>query len=438
MFFDIALILFLIMLNGFFAIAELAMVSAREARLQALAKEGDKRAVRALRIKNKLGEFLATVQVGITVVATLASAFGGVEAANRLAPWLSQIPGIGQFSAQIALAIVVFSISYTTLIIGELVPKRLAIRQPERWALAVAGVFEVIMRLAIWPTKVLLGSADLLMRIFGDSPQEVDDISLEEVELLIRRGTTQGVFLPIQERLINRVFAYADRTTKDVMTPHPDMIALAAETSLSDALLVGKNAGFSRLPVFEDNLDNISGYVHIKDIIWADPDKNLTQITRPVVYIPENTPLPDAFNKLTRGGQHLGIVVNEFGATDGLITLEDLLEEIVGDIEDEHSPVLEELEWSQPGEWRVAGNTPIFEMSTLLKIDFDGEGSYKTLAGFIMAELEDIPREGDEVRFSGFQFLVESMERFRVQTVLIKRTKNGKQVQTIRSKKNTE
>jgi putative hemolysin len=417
---EFLLILILILLNGFFAAAEIAMVSARESRLLALSNDGNLRAAQALKLQRKPGEFLATVQVGITLVGTFASAVGGVEAASRLAPWLGQIPGLKQYSAQIALAIVVFTLSYASLLIGELVPKRLAIRQPERWAMAVAGIFAHLMRIAAWPTRVLLASADVLLRFFGDSGGENDDLSTEEVELLVRRGTSQGVFLPLQERLITRVFAYADRTTRDVMTPRTGIVALAGGKTPDQALRTAKEAGFSRFPVYRDDLDDLLGYVHIKDLIWAPPDMKLHQLARPVVYIPEGATLPNAFSRLTRAGRHMGIVFDEFGGTDGLITLEDLLEEIVGEIEDEHSPIAEVPQTRRPGEWRIAGATPIFEVGDLLELNFEIEGAYKTLAGFIMAELGRVPQEGDEVVRKGFRFCVETMDRFRIRSVLVK------------------
>ena len=201
--FDLLLIFILILLNGFFAASEIAVVSAREVRLQTRADAGERRAARALRLQRNPGEFLATVQVGITLVATLASAVGGVEAARRIAPFLAQIPILVPYAEQIALAIVVLTISYATLLLGELVPKRLAIRQPEQFAMSVARFFEWMERIASWPIRFLLFSADLVMRLWGDDPSD-DSISSEEIEILVRRGTAQGTFLPIQQQMITR------------------------------------------------------------------------------------------------------------------------------------------------------------------------------------------------------------------------------------------
>ena len=425
MFSDFFLILILILANGFFAAAEIAVVSAKETRLQTRAEAGEARAARALRLQRKPGEFLATVQVGITLVGTLASAVGGVEAARRLGPLLAQIPMLAPYADQVALGVVVVTLSYASLLLGELVPKRLAIRHPERWAMSVAGIFELLARIAAWPVRFLLASADIVLRLFGDSIADDESTSPEEVEILVRRGTAQGIFLPVQERMITRVFDYADRLTRDVMTPRTEIVALEAETPVKVALEVAQKSGFSRFPVYLRDIDRILGYVHIKDLIWASPDTELESLTRQVVFIPEGAGLPQAFKLLTRAGRHMGIVLDEFSGTDGLITLEDLLEEIVGEIEDEHSPVADIPKRGQQGEWLIAGGTAIAEVGELLEIDFEPGGVYTTLAGFIMAELGEIPKEGDSVAHQGYCFEVESMERFRIQTVRVQSLEPG-------------
>jgi len=421
MFSDFLLILILILANGFFAAAEIAVVSARETRLQTRSEAGDTRATRALHLQRKPGEFLATVQVGITLVGTLASAVGGVEAARWLAPQLAKISFLAPYAQQIALATVVVIISYASLLLGELVPKRLAIRQPEQWAMSVAGIFEFLSRVAAWPVRFLLASADLVLRLWRDEGLDEDSISSEEVEVLVRRGTAQGIFLPVQERMITRVFDYADRMTRDVMTPRPEIIALEAETRTKEALQVAKESGFSRFPVYIGDIDHILGYVHIKDLIWALPESQIKQLVRQVVFIPEGATLPQAFTLLTRAGRHLGIILDEFSGTDGVITLEDLLEVIVGEIEDEHSPVAEVPKRGDQGEWCISGGTSITAVGELLGIAFTPGGVYTTLAGFIMAELGRIPQEGDSLTYEGYSFKVETMERFRIQMVRIQR-----------------
>ena len=416
---DLLLIAFLILANGFFAAAEMAVVSARQARLQAQAENGNPRAYKALRLRENPAEFLATVQVGITLVGTLASAVGGVEAARRLAPQIARLPLLGPYASQIAIGLVVLTISYASLLIGELVPKRLAIRNPENLAMAVARVFEILARIVKLPIRLLMASADLVLRLFGSPDLDDQVTSPEEIEVLVHRSAAEGVILPIQERMIERVFDYADRSTRDEMTPRTEIIALEVETPIDTALDIAKKHGFSRYPVIRGSIDHILGYVHIKDLIWASPNDHLNQMLRQTVFIPEGVTLPQAFTALTRAGRQLGIVLDEYGGTEGLITLENILEVIVGEIEDEHSPVAEVPQQSEDGEWRIAGNESIPEVEALLEIDFAANGVYNTLAGFIMSKLGNIPKEGDFVSFGGYCFVVEEMERFRVVSVRV-------------------
>ena len=418
---DFGLILVLILLNGFFAAAEIAVVSAREARLQAQAEGGNPRATKALNLQRKPGEFLATVQIGITLVATLASAVGGVEAARVLAPLLEEIPLFEPYASQIALALVVLVISYASLVLGELVPKRLAIRQPERWAMAVAGFFEFLSRVAAWPIRFLLFSADLVMRLWGSDSGEEDSTSPEEIEVLVRSGTAQGVFLPVQERMIARVFDYARLTIRDVMTPHTRVVALEEDTPIQEALSTARESGHSRLPVYRDTLDKILGYVHVKDLFWAEPGTRLDQILREMVFIPEGAGLPQVSSLLTRARRYMGIVLDEYGGTDGLVTLEDIMEVVVGEIEDEYGPVAAVPERGRQGEWCLSGGLAISEASDLLDIRFEPGGVYATLAGFIMAELGEIPRVGDQVSYQGYSFVVDEMQGFRITSLRVQR-----------------
>jgi putative hemolysin len=415
---DLLLIFILIILNGFFAASEIAVVSAREVRLQTRADAGEKRAARALRLQRNPGEFLATVQVGITLVATLASAIGGVEAARRIAPHLAQVPLLAPYADQIALGMVVLAISYATLVLGELVPKRLAIRQPEQLAMSVAGFFEVLARIAAWPVRFLLFSADLVMRLWGGEPSD-DSISSEEIEVLVRRGTAQGTFLPVQHQMITRVFDYAQRTIRDVMTPRTKIVAFEADMAAKAALSVARESGLSRFPVYSGTLDHILGYVHVKDLFWASPEKKLNQIMREMVFIPEGASLPQVSAQLTHARRYMGIVLDEFGGTGGLVTLEDIMEVVVGEIEDEYGPVAEVPERGQLGEWRLSGDLAIAEVEDLTGLSFDPRGAYTTLAGFMMAELGKIPEVGDSVSYQDCCFTVDAMERFRILTIRV-------------------
>ncbi len=416
---DLLLITILILANGFFAASEMALVSARSARLQTKADDGDGRALSALRLQAKPAEFLATVQVGITLVGTLASAVGGIEAARRIGPQLARIPELAPYAEQIALGIVVTIISFASLLFGELVPKRLALRNPERFSISVIGFMEFLTKAFKLPVRLLIRSADFVMRFIGGENTSDDNVSPEEIEVLVHRGAAEGEILPVQARMIERIFDYADRSTGDEMTPRVEMVTFKAKMPIKKALELAKEHGFSRYPVIQGDSDDILGYVHIKDLIWADPDSKLTDHLRPVVFIPDGVTLPGAFTTLTRAGQQMAIIMDEYGGTEGLLTLENILEVIVGEIEDEHSPVTEVSEQEDDGEWRIVGNEPISDVSELLGIEFNPRGAYRTIAGFIISELGDLPKEGDYVVYRNYRFVVEEVEQLRVMSVRV-------------------
>jgi len=385
---DFLLIGLMILLNGFFAMAEIAVIAAQPNRLRALVTRGEPKASQLLAIRENPGDFLATIQVGITLAGTIASVIGGAEAVKYLSPLFAKIPVIAPYSQEIALGLVVVIIAYLTLVYGELLPKRLAMRNAEKTALAYL------------PIRLLSFSVDLILRLFGKTSPYDPAISLEEIELVIKQGASDGVILPFEERLIHQVFDYADKTVSDVMTPRIVVIGLDVETPMVEALEKAKRSGFSRFPVFEQNIDRVVGYVHFKDLIWGiDKGINLAKCLREIVVIPENVTLSEAFSRLTKRKKHLSIILDEYGGTLGILTLEDLLEEIVGQIEDEHSPIAEQTEHKTEDEWIFAGTTPIAEVGELIGIDFQPKGLYTTLAGFMLARLGKIPQIGDTGTF---------------------------------------
>ncbi len=238
--------------------------------------------------------------------------------------------------------------------------------------------------------------------------------------MIIKQGAVDGVILPIEELLINRIFVYADRNVQDVITPRSAVIGFDKQISVSEALEEAKRFGFSRYPVYDKQIDNILGYVHIKDLIWGlDKNVNLERCVRETIYIPGNATLPEAFSMLTKGGKHLVIVIDEYGGVEGIVTLEDLLEVVFGEIEDEHSPVAQQPEQASEGEWVIAGATLIPDVSNLLEITFQPKARYKTIAGFIMTELGYIPEVGDQLRKYGYTFTVQTKDHLRIVNVHI-------------------
>lgn len=416
---DILLISVLILLNGFFAAAEMALLTVRKTRLKTLAENGDRRADLALDIQDNPGDFLSTVQIGITLVGTAASAIGGVGIVRFLAPQIARFPMLTPYAEGIALTGVILLIAYCTLVFGELVPKRLALLNAEKMAITLSPPLNILSRLTYLPTRILSGSTEWALKLIGAKEQNLPSTSPEEIELLVKQGAAEGVIQSSEEKLISSIFDYTTRRLYDVMTPRTAIIAFDEKTLTPVALEVAKRIGYSRYPVYHDNIDQTIGFVHIKDLIWASESENLSQFYRPIRYIPSNSTLPGAFDLLTETGSQIAMVIDEFGGTHGLLTLEDLLEEIVGEIEDEHSPVSRSFVQESEGEWLVPGQTPILEVSDLLKVKFPSKGKYKTVAGFIMKELGFVPVEGDQLQKFGYTFIVQKRDNLRIAEVEI-------------------
>jgi len=414
---DIVVIGILISANGFFAAAEMALVTARKTRLKALANSGDQRAKKALAVQEKPGDYLAAVQIGVTLVGTAASALGGARIVDNLSPFIARYDVLGPYAESIVLGLVIIVLSYVTLVFGELAPKRLALRNADAVALALAGPLEIFSRLAKLPLRVLSFSTEAVLKLFGNATSQSPTTSPEEIELLVKQGAVEGVIKSVEERLIRNVFDYSERQLRDVMTPRTAMVAFDVETPTSVALELARKSGFSRFPVYHGNLDNVVGYVHFKDMVWSPGEADLRQLLRQVHFIPGSASLPEAFDVLAKPGGHLAIVLDEYGGTLGLLTLEDLLEEIVGEIEDEHSPVTRSLERHADREWILEGTTLIAEVEELLGVGFDPQGMYVTLAGFILTSLGKIPAPGDQVVHSGYVFTVKEMDRMRIASV---------------------
>jgi len=407
----------LILANGFFVAMEMALVTARRTRLEIKAKDGDHKATQVLAVQDQPGDFLATVQIGITLVGTAASAVGGAGIVQALSPSIARVQGLAHYSDSLALALVIIAIAYLTLVFGELVPKRLALRNAEDIAMAFTSPLRILSHLTHLPMRVLTFSTDIVLKLIGSTGTQHPSTSPEEIELLVKQGVAEGAIQFVEESLISGIFDYSERRVQDVMTPRTSIIALDEKITPEKALRIAKQSGYSRFPVYSEDLDCIVGYVHIKDVIWAKNKPDLSCCVREVQFIPSGASLPDAFNKLTLDGSHIGIILDEHGGTRGLLTLEDMLEEIVGEIEDEHSPIAEQIERKTEGEWVFAGTTPVSEVGDLLGIDFHPRGVYTTLAGFILASLGKIPESGDKTSQYGYVFSVRTMDHLRIASI---------------------
>ena len=426
---ETSLILVLILLNGFFAAAEIAVVSARKSRLQALAAAGHPGAQRALALRQDPGRFLSTVQIGITLVGTLAAAIGGASAVRFLVPWLAGLPWLKAYAEVVALLLVVSAITYLALVLGELVPKELALRQAVPLAMALSGPLDRLSRLTHPLVWILTQSSGLVLRLFPTREDAGAGVTDEEILAMLREGVAAGAFHPSEQTLVQGIFRFADRQVQDIMTPRTDITAVSADSSLAQVLDLARQQGYTRYPVYEGDLDHITGVIHIKELLLygGDLQRPVGEVAREPLLVPKSLRLIELLHRFQQASAHLAIVLDEYGGTAGLVTLEDLLEEIVGRIEDEYPHPEPEIERRPDGTLIVPGTLSIDELAELLGVTLPERAPYETVAGFILHSLGHIPQPGEEVVYQGYRLVVQEMEARRIRQVLITSLSCGKE-----------
>ena len=428
---EAAFIFVLILANGFFAASEIAIIATRKSRIDALLEKGVKSAAAVARLKNDPDRFLATVQIGVTIVSSLASAIGGAAAIATLKPVIQSvpIPWIVDWAEPISIVLVVLPIAYLSLVLGELVPKSLALRFPERIATLVARPIDSLSRITSFLVRTLTKSSNAVLWLFGGkgNTEGVSFISVEEVKSLIQEGAAKGIFNETEKELIHSVFEFADTPVKAVMIPRPEIHAIEVHASLAEVAKSFVDSGFSRIPVYEGELDRVIGVLYNKDVFKALQEKSEFRIRdhlHPAYFVPSSLPISELLKQLQRRRLTMALVVNEFGEVEGLATLEDLLEEIVGEIRDEY-----DREERGPVE-RLPDGSMVIQGSVLLKdlksdygLPFEESPDYLTLAGFVLAQLKRIPRGGERVEYNGYRLTIVDMEGRRIVKIKLEETK---------------
>jgi putative hemolysin len=424
---EIVVVLVLILANGVFAMSEIAVVSSRKVRLQQWAAEGNRKAGHALALAEEPTRFLSTVQVGITLVGIFTGAFGGATIAEPLAAYLEQFPLIAPYSNGIALGLVVAVITYLSLIIGELVPKRLGLNHPERIASAVAGPMSILSRIAT-PVVSLLGiSTDLVLRLLGVRPSEEPPVTEEEIEVLIAQGTEVGVFEAAEQDIVTRLFRLADRRVTTLMTPRRKVVWLDPSDSSDENRRKMVEAPHSRLVVAEGHLDNVLGVVHVKDLMASCLDGgalDFSSALREALFVPESALALRVLEQFQQSGVYMALVIDEYGVIQGLVTLTDILEGIVGDLPMQDDPAEQQIKQREDGSWLVDGMLPTHDFKEHFDLDeLPGEetGTFQTVGGFVMARLGRIPVSTDQFDWNELCFEVMDMDGNRVDKVLVAR-----------------
>ncbi len=416
---EILIILFLILLNGIFAMSEIAIISSRKARLQQLVNEGNEKAKVALELANNPSNFLSTVQVGITLVGVLAGAVGGATIVEFLAPQLARLSWLAPYSETISLVLVVMTITYFSITLGELAPKRFALQNPERIASTVAGPMRSLSKLFSPIVRLLGASTSLVMRLLGAKPSSEPPVTEEEIHVLLNQGTQAGVFEEAELDMVAGVFSLNDRRVYSLMTPRTEILWLDVRDTAEEILKKLAEGPYSRFPVCQGSLDNVLGIVKARELLTrslAGEPIHLKECLSPALFIPETTFASRALEVFKESNKELILVIDEFGGITGLLTINDVLEEIVGDIETGEPQVTQR----QDGSWLLDGMLDIDEFKELFNLGILlNEDDYETLAGFVMASLGKIPRAADQFEWEGLRFEVVDMDARRVDKVLV-------------------
>ena len=423
------IVLLLILANGFFSGAEMAIVASRRGRLRALAEKGDRRAQAALDLAASPDRFLPTVQIGITLVGTLAAAYGGDRLVRELTTWIANqaSPGIAAMARPIALTVFVMLLSFVTLLLGELVPKRLALRQAEAFARLAAPAMQLfawIARPLVWGMST---ATSAVLFLLGARKQTEPSVSVDDIEHLLETGRAEGILEAVELSVASEALRLGERSVRDIMRPRIDVDALDIETPQAEIIGAIAMAGYSRLPVYEGSLDHIIGYVSIKDALrhtWMGWPIELRKMLHRPIFVPETMPLDRLLELFQKERNQLAIVLDEYGGTEGLVTLEDVLEELVGEIHDEHRQAdAQAFVQREDGSWLVDGSVAVDDLVD--RFGLKGEPlprDYTTISGLVLAELERIPAAGDVVTWRGLRIEVVDMDGRRIDKLLVART----------------
>ncbi len=422
---EATIIVLLIVLNGLLAMSEMAIVSSRKARLQQLASNGNKGAQTALDLANSPSHFLAAIQIGITLVGVFAGAFGGATVADELAKHLIDFPFIGKYSHPVAFGIVVVSVTLLTLIIGELVPKRLALAKAEAVAALVAKPVRLMSTVALPAVVAINYITEGILKIIGAESQGESPVTEEEVKIMIAQGTEAGVFAKEEETIMRRALQFGDSMVSELMTQRVQLVLLDVNASFEENLHIVLNASHSYFPIYETSPDHLIGIVSVKCVLKClshDQNRDLRSCLQEPLFVSESLSTLKLLERFKRTGKHLALVIDEYGSTAGLITQTDVLEAIVGELPDEDDQGSASIVRRTDGSWLIDGMLPIQEFTEFLQMEELKEaidGDFQTLGGFVMMQLGRIPRASEHFKWRGYRIEVVDMDGHRVDKVLV-------------------
>ena len=401
MFSQLIVLVILILLNAYFAASEIAFISLNDAKIEKQAKEGNKKAKQIEKMLKEPSKFLATIQIGITLAGFLSSAFASETFADMLAPVLnSWIPAVSiGIWKSISIIIITIILSFFTLVFGELVPKRLAMKHYEKISFATIGVIRSISIITAPFVKLLTVVTNAISRIFGVGENEEETVTEEEIKMMVNQGEEKGTIEESEKELINNVFEFNDITVSEIMRHRKDIFAVDMRISNEELLdeLSQEEYRYSRIPVYEETIDEIKGILYVKDILKNIKKKNfkVKNLIKEAYFVSQNRLINEVFKELQKNKMQIAIVVDEYGGTAGLVTMEDILEELVGDIYDEYDEEEKEYEKIDENTYMLAGSLPIYDVNKLLDAGIP-EGDYDTISGFLQEELGRIPEDEEK------------------------------------------
>ncbi len=422
---EIIVIVFLVLLNGVFSMSETAIISSRKSRLQHLANEGDKNAQAALELANTPSRFLSTTQLGITVISILAGVFGGTTIAKHLDAQLSTINFIHPFSEPLSIAIVVILITFIQLVLGELVPKRLALQNAEKIASFIARPMNIFSAIATPFVSLLSSTTDLVLKFIRIKPSQEPSVSEEEIRMLISEGTQAGVVEIAEKDIVDRTFSLGERKVNSLMTARSEIVWLDIESSFTTIKNTIVKQTHSYYPVCRDSLDRVIGIIRTEDFLTnflVEEKVEIAKVLYKPLFIPSNLEALRVLEFFKKSGIHIGLIVDEYGSIEGLISLTDILEAIVGDIPTVNEADEKEIVKRDENTWYVDGLLSVDEFKeyfNLKKLPGEKTGSFHTIAGFVMDRLGRIPVTGDKFEWDNYTFEIADMDGNRVDKVLV-------------------
>lgn len=429
--FNLVLLFVLILVNAFFAMSEIAIISLNDNMIDKLAEEGHKKAKLVKKLTENPSNFLSTIQIGVTLAGFLTSASASTTFAELLADAVTRIaPNLPRSIIEgVSVVVITVIMSYFSLVLGELAPKRMAMQKPEEIAYKVVGILLVVKKVTAPFVKILSISTNAIVRLFGFDPNANDDVvTEEEIRMMVDVGEEKGVIENLQKEMINNIFEFDDIDVTDIMTHRTDMIAVEDTDTLEELVNLSIEHGYSRIPVYHEDQDNIIGIVYIKDLLKYVPDglpenESPKALMREAYYVPSSKNCGKLFNEMTEKRIQMAVVVDEYGGTAGIVTMEDLVETIVGNIRDEYDDDEEEIIEESENLFTIDGTAYIEEVNELVG-DIIPEGDYDTLGGFIISLLDFLPQDGEmnEVTYENLKFTILDVEERRIGKVRVEIT----------------